>query len=194
MGWTEGYFNFPGKESKETIMKEVNESLYQERGSYEPRPQKYLFLTKEPFENEKAAKEYLDSAEMSKYWRNTNVAVQYYDTVEGKITKKMEDLERRIKETEDKTVKYASEHAVSKFKADFIGCPECKSKIAKRFISSSDRCPLCHADLRSETTIKTMNGYYTKIKQLQKQLAEEKKKTEKKGTICWLVYAQLYLG
>lgn len=194
MGWTSGYFDFPASMKKEKMMAEVDECLYQERGAYEPTPQGYLFLQKEPLEDYDAAQEYLDSPEISKYWRRKNVAVQYYETENLKPTKKIEDLKRRIDETTDKAAKYSLAHSVINFKADYVGCPSCGSKLNKKYLNESNKCPLCKTDMSSETTKKTMKGYYDKINMLKKQLKEEEKKNAKKGEIRWLISAQLYLG
>lgn len=194
MSWAEGYYDYPESVDKETIMREIDDSLENERGRYDPVFQGYVFSNMEPFEDRDKALEYLYSDAGGKYYRNKNFGVRYYSREDKKKTKKMQDLERRISETEGKMAKYIAEHSVSTFKAEFIGCPECKSKIAKRFIPSTNKCPLCGADLRSETTIKILNGYKQKIKELNKLLETEIKKNQKKGEVYWLISAQLYIG
>lgn len=84
-------------------------------------------------------------------------------------TKKQLDLERRIKETEQKYIEYNNKHSIKMLSSDFIGCKECGSRL-KRELLHSEYCPLCRNDLRSKTTIDTLKGYQNKIKKLQKEL------------------------
>ena len=194
MSWAEGYYDYPESEDKETIMCEIDESLENERGRFDPVFQRYVFSNREPFESREEALKYLHSDEGMEYYRSKNFGVRYYSTQNKKKTKKMQDLEQRISATEEKMAKYIAEHSISTFKAEFIGCPECKSKIAKKFIPNTNKCPLCGTDLRSETTIKTLSGYRQKIKELNKLLEAEIKKNQKKGEVYWLISAQLYVG
>lgn len=194
MSWTEGYFDFPASMKKEDMMLEVNQDLYENRGAYEPTPQKYIFLQEEPLPDYEAAKEYLNSKELAHYYRMKNVAVRYYNTEKLKPTKKMEDLKRRIDETYEKLVSYKLDHSVVNFKAEYVGCPSCGSKVAKKYLKTDNRCPVCNSDMSSDTTKKTIKGYQDKIKALEKQLKELERKNTKKGEVYWLISAQLYIG
>lgn len=118
------------------------------------------------------------------YWGEYIKAVPFCDVK----SKKLDDLDRRIRETAEKKKSYITTHRVGDFKAEFIGCPSCKSKIAryyfekKKLCSAQDLCPVCHADMASETTKKTLKGYDEKIKSLQKEKEALQKKLADKPT------------
>lgn len=92
------------------------------------------------------------------------------------MTKKAEELQRRIKETQDKAEKYARENSIHTHTSEFRGCKKCGSKLATRYIKG-ENCPLCGNDLRSETVVKTLNGYAEKIRTLTKEFNIESQKS-----------------
>ena len=104
--------------------------------------------------------------------------------------KKTKDFERRIYEAKKKKSEYIANHRVADQKAAFIGCPECKSKINRSFYEEAKRrnaymidyCPVCRADMLSETAKKTLKGYNDKIIALSKDLEAEKKRLAQKPT------------
>ena len=193
MGWTETIEVYD-EEGFKFASADIHEKLYQERGAYNPVFQKMVAFKREPLDSYKEAEEFLyHSPEADRYYRKYDTAVRFLDYSCIAPTKKMLDLKRRLDETVQKKTDYAEKHSVKNFKADFVGCPGCGSKIARRFIHA-DKCPLCHKDLRSETTIKTINGYDEKIKELGKLYDEAEKKNKKKAKVMWAVYAQAYLG
>ena len=91
------------------------------------------------------------------------------------MTKKAEELQRRIQATQEQAEKYARENSIHTHKSEFRGCKKCGSKLAVSYVKG-EFCPLCGTDLRSETVVKMLKGYETKIKQLTKELAIEAKK------------------
>lgn len=196
MGWTEAMDSYTEDEVRTGRAKaDLCMSMYENRGCYEPRQQPFvLFKDKQPFDNMDAAEDFLrHSDEASRYYREKNTGVRYYDYENIKPSKKILDLKRRIEETKQKMQQYEAAHSVQSFKAQFVGCPNCGSKIAKDHISYN-RCPLCHTELRSKTTMETLAGYREKIKDLEKKVKEEEKKAKSKAEVKWLLYGQLYLG
>lgn len=182
MSWASGYYTYDLKTSRAAMEADFNESLYQERGGMEP----VMFPTvlKElTFDSYEDAEEYLNEHAT----QNNNLGVKYKV---AKETKKSKEIKERIETLEKKIAEYSAAHSVKTFKAEYIGCPSCGSKL-KRTLLSSDRCPLCRTDMRSDTTITTLNGYQDKKKKLTKELA---KSTEKTCEIQWLVHAIAYLG
>lgn len=193
MGWTGGTHIFPVKISKNTIKSEIYESHYQERGAMEPVFLDFKWMENKVCDNYEDAKEYINSLNL---YRKFNVAVKFKNPLtEPKETSSMKTLLRRIAETEEKLIQYEKNHSVTTFKAEYIGCPDCGSKL-KRELLKTDKCPLCGTDMRSKTTTETLSGYRIKIKELKKQYnTEYKKALEKvKTEICWLVEAETYLG
>ncbi len=136
-----------------------------------------------PLENRDAAERWI--SDHDKGWYDDH-AVRFYSYYKAKQTKKMEEYQSKIKETRDKADKYVVEHSVRKQKAAYIGCGKCGSKIAEEYLRS-EYCPVCRNDLRSKTTIDTLNGYEEKIKSLQQKIEEEKKKQKDARVTLWLV-------
>jgi len=119
------------------------------------------------------------------YWGGYITAVPFCKVT---TNKKISDLERRIEETRQKSVKYFSEHRVGDFKSAFIGCPDCKSKINRTYFeklknnTSRDLCPVCRTDLASDTTKETLKKYSEKINTLLDEIEAEKKRLTKSPT------------
>lgn len=193
MSWASGMFDFKEKTSIKDIQEELYDAFENERGAQEPVHQSLKLLDNlSIFDSREEAENYINN-HSEEFYRRFNVGVKYknYDNI--KPTKNMQNLERRISETEKKMKDYEKAHSVSTFKAEFVGCPDCKSKL-KRDLLKSEKCPVCGTDMRSNTTITTLDNYKKKIKELKKQYTEEQKKMKNKAEIYWLVSAQCYLG
>ena len=111
----------------------------------------------------------------------------YYATFDFPRSSKYIALEKRLEDEIQKKDKYAKEHAVASFKAKFVGCEFCSSKINKSYLKKANDCPVCGNDLRSKTTIDTLSRYSNNIYQLRKDLDAEAKamqtqRTQKKNT------------
>ena len=137
--------------------------------------------------NEEEAEEYIKNHDRGWY---DQLAVKFREHPKTEPSKALVSLmERRANEAK-KYSDYAKAHSVSTFKAEYIGCPKCGSKL-KRELLRGDWCPLCRAELRSKTTIETLDRYSKNILELDKKIrAEEKKQAEKnaaKATVKWLV-------
>lgn len=131
--------------------------------------------------------------EYTSWMRNYNVMVAFYDTKCVKTTKRLITLKERRENEISKLNNYAKEHSVSAFKASYVSCPKCGSKINKDYISN-DRCPLCRTDLRSETTKKTLARYKENIKQIEKQIRTEEQKQKDKLPVRYLVAYMEHVG
>lgn len=127
--------------------------------------------------------------EKDKGWYD-QLAVKFrvYEKIEP--TKALLTLKERLEKERTKKAEYAQAHSISSFKADYIGCPECGSKLRKTLVKG-ENCPLCRAELRGKTTIDTLARYEANIRDLLKQIKEEERKLEeknlKKSKIMWLV-------
>lgn len=123
------------------------------------------------------------------------LAVKFYDYPTLEPSKTTLALQERLRAEHEKRVAYAAAHAVSTFKAEYVGCPECGSKL-KRALLKGNSCPLCHAEMRSKTTMETLQRYDANIKELQKKIkAEELKmqeKMRKQAKIMWLIKTEYH--
>lgn len=100
----------------------------------------------------------------------------------------MEKLEKRLHEKEEKLKKCREEQA-GKFKADFLTCPHCKSRINGKFIHPP-LCPVCGEDLRSETAIRALHSLEEAVKDLSKRYEDTARRYNAKftGGEKWVVH------
>ena len=128
--------------------------------------------------------EYAHYGEMEDNLRYKEILGDYQKTLENayfltanklKGATKYKSLWTRISETQTKKIAYAKEHSVRNFKAKLVACPNCESKVNKKFVKY-DRCPVCNNDLRSKTTINTLRGYDEKIRALESEAYTEYRK------------------
>lgn len=126
----------------------------------------------------------------------SQLAVRYrvYPKIEPSAT--LTNLEARLSAERQKRVDYAKKHSVSTFKADYIGCPKCGSKLKKELLPG-ENCPLCRGDLRGKTTLDTLAKYAQNIEELTDKIVAEKRKIQekmiKKSTVKWLVKIEYHV-
>lgn len=124
------------------------------------------------------------------------MAVKYRVYPKSEPSATMKTLEARLETEIQKRTDYAKKHSVSTFKAEYIGCPTCGSKL-KRELLHGEHCPLCHGDLRGKTTLETLAKYSENIKELQSKIQDERlkqqKKLEKQSKIVWLVKIEYHV-
>lgn len=113
-------------------------------------------------------------------------AVRYYDYSSAVTTKKIEELNAKRMEVIDKKNAYMQEHSFSNFKAEFIGCSNCGSKLSKKYLRGY-YCPVCRVDMRSETIKKKLADFDQKNEHILEQIEIEKQKQKKAQKIMWLV-------
>ena len=81
-------------------------------------------------------------------------------------------------------------------KSEYVGCKHCGSKLATRYIQNTNKCPLCHSDLRSPTTLANIKRLQERISNVEEQFKEEKEKLNKKllksAKIKWLVKVEYH--
>lgn len=149
------------------------------------------FLNKE-FKDRDEAMEYIQNAHRQYYCRDVdcNIAVKYRSYPKITPSKTLEGLKARLDAEKTKRVEYARKHSVSTFKAEYVGCPKCGSKL-KRGLLQGETCPLCRSDLRGMTTLETLKRYEANILDLEKKIKEEEKKLQEKmiskSTWRWLI-------
>jgi hypothetical protein len=136
-----------------------------------------------PFETVDEADEFIKKKDNGWY---DDHAVRFKDYSKATKTKKMEEYEAKSKELLQGKKEYISEHLIKNFKAQFVGCPKCGSKLSKEYLRGNN-CPLCGVDMRSKTVLDKINWYDDKIKQYNDKIKAEKKKQSDKAVIKWLV-------
>lgn len=112
------------------------------------------------------------------------LAVKYYSPLSEK-TKKIEELNARIQETYKTYTMRDSTIYVKTRTSEFIGCSNCKSKLASKFLRTNF-CPVCRADLRPETILKSIEAAKVKWQNAQQAKKDYVDKHSKKE-VRWLV-------
>lgn len=145
---------------------------------------------KQIFNSLHAAEDY--SNEIYNQWaRNYNLCVPFKDTRNVKESKKILNLKTRINLAYRRRDDYIEAHHVRDFKAAYVSCSSCGSKINKEYLRN-DHCPVCRSDLRSESVIKTICSYDNKIAELEERLREEISK--QKLPVRYAVFYCEYVG
>ncbi len=137
------------------------------------------------FADESAATEYIRRNDKHFY---DCLAVKFLEYDAPAKSKKLDDIDTRILAEREKLAEYEQAHSVKALKAEFVGCPTCGSRL-KRELIHGNACPLCRTDLRSKTTLTTIERKRVTISNLQEKRAEEERKVNAKreGREMWLV-------
>ena len=136
-----------------------------------------------PLSSEDAATEFIRTKDNGWY---DDHAVRFYDYSKVEKSAKIKQYENKIEELKRARAEYEKAHSVHSFKAQYIGCPKCGSKLNKDCFTG-ERCPLCHTELRSETTTSKLNWYKEQILKLKVKIEEEQVKSKKKAKVMWLI-------
>lgn len=150
-------------------------------------PGQIRWIENEILGSEEEAKAYINEHDNGWY---DQIAVRFKEIKIVK-SKKYEELSKKL--TELRT-EYGNRNSVcyaTTVKSEFVGCKSCGSKLASKYIQNTNKCPLCKSDLRSPTTLSSLERLNERIKVIEKLLREEKqrleKKQEKSAVIKWLV-------
>ena len=136
-----------------------------------------------PLQNEKAAEEWIRLHDNGWY---DDHAMRFFDYSDAKETKKMAGLKERGAELTNRLVEFEKAHSVRQFKAEYIGCQNCGSKVAKKYLRS-DRCPVCGTDLRSDSVLGKIKEYNDKIAKAREDYRAEEEKQKSRAKVKWLV-------
>lgn len=122
-----------------------------------------------------------------------HLAVPYLELPHGTTSKKLEALKEKIRETYKQYNSLNGEIVVKSFKAQYVACKNCGSKLNKDHLNSNF-CPLCRNDMRSESIQSKIKSLYQKWQNLQIELRkEEETLATKKGIKKWVVKFEYHL-
>lgn len=171
--------------SEKTSIKQIENEVVNYVRSHGDRygTDRIALLSSKPFENIDDANAYINDMDRDFYG---GYAVKFYDYSKAKNTAKINELNAKLDETIKKRVEYIETHHVKHFKASFIGCAKCSSKLSKQYLTS-DKCPVCHNDLRAESTLERIASFDKRIKEYQEKIKQETQKQKDKAEIKWLV-------
>lgn len=214
MSWSVSEENYPGSMSLSEITQIELEGHQENRGRIEP----IMEDIKNPcpskiFEDYTAAREFVHS----KITHSNCLAVKYYSPKQNTL-KKSKNYEERIESEIRKLKEFSKKHSVKNFKAQYITCPKCGSKLAKEYLNSRhsclfrydsfleiyspdsgldissmiECCPLCDSILQSDKIQDEIKRREQKIVALRDEYWEYKKSLPQE--VRWYVYTQCYIG
>lgn len=175
------HWTYPEKTSINKIESDVVNYVHTHGDRYGT--DRIVMLSNKPFDNEKQAKSYIDEMDRDFYG---GYAVKFYDYSNAKKTKKIDELKAKLLELSKNRDEYISAHHVKEFKASFIGCAKCGSKLSRQHLIS-DKCPVCRNDLRAESTLERIASFEKRIKECKEKIQQEIEKQKDKANIKWLV-------
>lgn len=137
-------------------------------------------------DSEDEAHDYIRSVDSGNY---DQIAVRFRRAAAPSA--KLSELRKKLQEAEtafhtmDFDVHYS--HTTTKF----VGCKKCGSSLAREYLDTNF-CPMCHNDLRPQSTRDRIAKAREKADKLRQQVREEEKKNNKKGKLFWLVKVEYH--
>lgn len=116
-------------------------------------------------------------------------AVLFLAHDKAKPNARMVKLDEMLKKLRSQYTALLKKNEVTNFKASFLGCPNCQSKIAKGFIRSGSWCPVCGKSMKSKSSLEAEQRMKKHIEELQKEYDEVQRKNDGKmpGKTMFLV-------
>lgn len=150
-------------------------------------PSRIRWYDNEVCEDYEAARKFLEAHDRGWY---DQLAVKYRKFDKPLSSSRLEELNAQLRENARKLRELNSKVAFTEFKAQFISCKNCGSKLNKDYIKRNN-CVVCGHDMRSDTTKNAIARLTEKVSSLEKAIREEEKKLAKKkakeGKEYWLV-------
>ena len=172
---------YPEKTSINKIESEVVNYVHSHGDRYGT--ERIEILSTMPFDNMEQADTYIREMDSNFYG---GYAVKFYDYSNAKDTKKTEELKSKLANIMHKKSEYIANHHVRNFKASYVGCSKCGSKINKQYLNV-DKCPVCYQDLRAESVLECIKNYDKRIIEYQEKIQQEIQKQKDKAKINWLI-------
>lgn len=174
------YLTYPEKTDKNKIEKDVIKYVKSHGDRYGTDSIRFLY---DVFENEEEARAHIDDIDKGFY---DGYGAKFYDYSSVKETKKINELKSKLAEILHTQSVYIDTHHVKNFKASFIGCSKCGSKLNRQHLTC-DKCPVCHNDLRAESTLERIANFKKRAQECQEKIMQETQKQKNKAEIKWLI-------
>lgn len=185
MGHIVNYITADKNANRRNIIASIQEEVYhedwQEDGSYHGN---LTWHENKIYDCRQDAYDAIDK--FDKGWYDDH-AVLFRDLDAVSPTKTMENIKFRIEETRKAKADFVDSHHVRDRKSALIGCEHCGSKVAREYIPTTDRCPVCRHDLRPESTRERVKRFDAKVRELEGRYLEAQKKLVAKAPVKWLV-------
>lgn len=184
------YSTYPENVDRKAVEAEldnfVRAETYQEGGHGLDHPIRWL--TADILASESAAQDYLKKHYNGWY---DQLAVRFYDNDALPQTAKEADLRKRAGAARQKYAKLKTDFCFAGVKAAYKSCPNCGSKLSVEYLrkrtSNVNACPLCGADLRTESAIAAEQTAYAKWQKLLSDAEAEHAKKRPGAPVKWLV-------
>lgn len=139
------------------------------------------------FPDFEAAADYLYSNERPDYetW-----AVRY--RAEGAPTKRTRDAEARVERLRGEYEALLRSTLPARRKSALIGCAACGSKLSREHLGERDRCPVCHAPLRSKSDLDRIAAKSGAVRRAERALRESRAKDGERAAVRWAMIAEVH--
>ena len=192
MGHAIQHYEYDISVDKNRIEKEMNR-IAEEDGDYHSGLNKSIRWVDTICEDRDKAEEFINTHDNGWY---DQLAVKFRVYPKSEPTKALLNLQARLQKETEKKSAYTQAHCIASFKIEYIGCPKCGSKL-KRTLVRGNSCPLCGTELRSKTTMETLQKYEDSIHHIRKLIKEEERKINlkniKQAKIKWLVKIEYHV-
>ena len=181
MGHEIKYFVYNENEDRRKIMDEIQEYARGHGDGYSS----YVIWHENtpPCDSYDDAKRFIDELDKGNY---DDHAVRYHDYRDIPDTPRIKKLQDYIRNLRQAKAEWNQSHSVRNFKAQYIGCPKCGSKLSREHLRG-EHCPLCSTELRAAYVLEKMDWYDQKINTCYNAIQEERKKQKKQAKVMWLV-------
>lgn len=147
------------------------------------------WIEDEILNSEAEAQDYIEKHDDGNY---DQLAIRFRDIyIKSGMSKKYDALGKKLNGLKAEYQHKSSIAYATTVKSEYVGCKHCGSKLATRYIQNTNKCPLCHSDLRSPTTLANLERLKERISETEKQFKEERERLSKKliksAKIKWLV-------
>lgn len=112
-------------------------------------------------------------------------AVLFRDYSDAKETAVISRLRESLGKITEKKQKFANATAVRNRNVAFVGCPNCKSRLAKEYLRGN-RCPVCLTSLLSAADLAKLGELDQKIEEYKQRIEAEKRKQINKAKVMVL--------
>lgn len=190
MGHAVNYDSFSTKQSKDNIYAEVNRRAIYD-GDYHSNLSAIKWYDNVCLDSYEDAEKFIKKHD-SFYGQ---LAVKYKYQKDFKPSKTLADMQERLRQARKAYYELDSTFHFKNHKSATVGCKKCGSKIALGYLHTSF-CPVCHEDLRPESTLERIKALKKKINDLDAKCREkesaERLKAIKKADEYWLVKTEYH--
>lgn len=124
------------------------------------------------------------------------LAVKYIDTRSIQPSKKIVELQERVNTLYAAYIYKDHKFHFADAQAAYITCKGCGSKLARIHLKNN-RCPMCKADMRPDSTLKSIQSAKASYEKALAALKEEEKKhhvkCKKQANVRWLVKVEYHV-